>query len=117
MTAAASGIEPPPAVAVLTLAGWQAWTGALVASAVLGLGYGVFVSVDLALMVDVLPAAADRGKDLGLINVANTLPQVLAPVLAAPLVVHLGGYRTLFVFAALIVLAGAVLVFRIKSVR
>lgn len=111
----ASGVSM--AVAVLMLAGWQTWTGAIVAAAVLGLGYGVFVSVDLALMIDVLPAAADRGKDLGLINIANSLPQVLAPVLAAPLVVHLGGYRTLFVFAALVVLAGAVLVFRIKYVR
>lgn len=103
--------------ATVLLASWQTWPGALVAVVILGLGYGVFASVDLALMVDVLPTAADRGKDLGVINIANSLPQVLAPVIAAPVVRELGGYTTLYLVAAAIAAAGAVLVFRIKSVR
>ncbi|MGW0992092.1 MFS transporter [Streptomyces sp. NPDC002523] len=104
------------AVATAALAGWQTWPGAIVAAAVLGIGFGVFTSVDFALMTDVLPTALDRGKDLGVINVANALPQVAAPALAAPIVTYLGGYQVLYLVAAAIGLAGAVLVGRIRGV-
>ncbi|MFF8862366.1 MFS transporter [Streptomyces sp. NPDC015139] len=105
------------AVATALLAGLQTWPGAIMAAAVLGVGFGVFTSVDFALMTDVLPKALDRGKDLGVINVANALPQVAAPALAAPIVTHLGGYRALYLFSAVVGLAGAVLVNRIRGVR
>ncbi|MBT2505073.1 MFS transporter [Streptomyces sp. ISL-98] len=104
------------AAATAMLAGWQTWTGALVAAALLGVGFGVFTSVDFALMTDVLPAAAHRGKDLGIINIANALPQVAAPAVAAPIVTHLGGYTTLYLVAAGVGLVGAVLVVRIRGV-
>ncbi|MFG2285428.1 MFS transporter [Streptomyces sp. NPDC048595] len=104
------------AVATGLLAVWQTWPGAVCAAALLGLGFGVFTSVDLALMTEVLPAAAHRGKDLGIINVANSLPQVAAPALAAPIVGHLGGYRALYGVAAAIGLVGALLVRRIRGV-
>jgi len=103
-------------VATGLLAGWQTWPGALCAAALLGVGFGVFTSVDFALMTQVLPTAADRGKDLGVINIANALPQVAAPVLAAPIVQHLGGYRVLYGVAAGIGLLGALLVRRIRGV-
>jgi MFS family permease len=104
------------AVAALLLAAFPTWPGALAAAAVLGLGFGVYTSVDFALMTEVLPNSDDRGKDLGVINVANALPQVLAPVLAAPIVTYLGGYPVLYGLAAVVGLAGAVLVYRIRSV-
>ncbi|MGC9542796.1 MFS transporter [Streptomyces sp. UG1] len=104
------------AAATALLAAWQTWAGALVVAALLGVALGVFMSVDFALMTDVLPKAMDRGKDLGVINVANALPQVAAPALAAPIVTHLGGYRMLYAVAAVIGLAGAVLVGRIRGV-
>jgi MFS family permease len=103
--------------AALILAGWPTWTGALLAAAILGLGFGVYTSVDFALMTEVLPAAVDRGKDLGMINIANALPQVIAPALAAPIVTHLGGYPVLYTVTAGFALSGAVLVYRIRSVR
>ncbi|MEV7526365.1 MFS transporter [Streptomyces sp. NPDC091371] len=102
--------------ATLQLAVWQTWTGAVVASLVLGLGFGVYTSVDFALLTDVLPTAEDRGRDLGVINIANALPQVLAPVIAAPVVTHFGGYTALYAFAGALALAGSVLVRRIRSV-
>ncbi|MFE0255910.1 MFS transporter [Streptomyces sp. NPDC059010] len=104
------------AAATALLAVWQTWPGAIVVAALLGVALGVFMSVDFALMTDVLPKAKDRGKDLGIINVANALPQVAAPALAAPIVTHLGGYRVLYAVAAVIGLAGAVLVGRIRGV-
>jgi MFS family permease len=105
------------AVAAGILAAAQTWTGAVVAASVLGLGFGVYTSVDFALLTEVLPAAVDRAKDLGLINIANSLPQVLAPAIAAPVVTHLGGYSVLYGIAAALGLAGAVLVYRIRGVR
>jgi len=104
------------AVATALLAVWQTWPSAIIVAALLGVGLGVFMSVDFALMTDVLPKALDRGKDLGVINVANALPQVAAPALAAPIVTHLGGYRVLYWVAAVVGLAGAVLVDRIRGV-
>lgn len=109
-----SGVLMAAATALLSV--WQTWPSAIVAAAVLGIGLGVFMSVDFALMTDVLPRALDRGKDLGVINVANALPQVAAPALAAPIVTHLGGYRVLYGVAAVVGLAGAVLVGRIRGV-
>lgn len=104
------------AVSALILAFWPTWTGALLGSAVLGVGYGAYLAVDFALLTQVLPSSASRGKDLGVINVANSLPQVIAPIIAFPLVAHLGGYVTLYVVAAVIGLLGAVFVVKIKGV-
>jgi MFS family permease len=103
--------------AAMTLAVWPVWPVALVAAAVLGIGFGAYTSVDFALLTQVLPAAVDRGKDLGVLNIASALPQVLAPVLAAPIVTSLGGYSTLYGASAVVGLAGAVLVYRIRSVK
>jgi MFS family permease len=104
------------ALAALILAFEPTWTGALVGAAVLGIGYGAYLAVDFALLTQVLPSAASRGKDLGVINVANSLPQVIAPVIALPLVTVFGGYVTLYVVAAVIGLLGAVFVVKIKGV-
>ncbi|POH57086.1 MFS transporter [Arthrobacter glacialis] len=104
------------ALAALILAFAPTWTGALIGAAVLGIGYGAYLAVDFALLTQVLPHAESRGKDLGVINVANSLPQVIAPLIAWPLVTILGGYVTLYVAAAIIGLLGAVFVVKIKGV-
>jgi MFS family permease len=105
------------AAGALLLAIWPTWTASLVAAALLGIGYGVYMAVDTALVTEVLPAAADRGKDLGIVNIANAAPQVLAPALAAPIVAGLGGYPVLYGLTAAVTLAGALLVLPIRSVR
>jgi len=105
------------AAGAVLLAVRPTWTASLVAAALLGIGYGVYMAVDTALVTQVLPAAADRGKDLGIVNIANAAPQVLAPALAAPVVAGLGGYSTLYALTALVTIAGAVLVLPIRSVR
>ena len=42
------------------------------------------------------PRPPTAARDLGVINIANSLPQVLGPVIAAPIVTTLGGYPVLF---------------------
>ena len=76
--------------AALLLARLADLAGALVAAAMLGAGFGVYRRVDAALITQVLPTAEDRAKDLGIINIANSAPQVLGPALAAPIVVAPG---------------------------
>ncbi|MEV6596190.1 MFS transporter [Actinoplanes sp. NPDC051346] len=104
------------AAAAVLLALWPTWPGALIAAAVLGLGFGVYLSVDQALITQVLPAARDRARDLGVINIANSAPQVLGPALAFPIVAYLGGYPVLFLTVAAVTVLGSVLVTRIRSV-
>lgn len=92
------------------------------AAIVMGAGFGAYTAVDLALISRVLPRAEDRAKDLGVVNIANTLPQVMAPVMAGVVITLLksSGYATaysvLYVAAAVMTLLGAVLVMRIRSV-
>jgi MFS family permease len=88
---------------------------AYAAAVILGIGFGAYQAVDFAMITQVLPAARDRGKDLGVINIANALPQVLAPAVAAGvLAIHLG-YRGLYILAAVVSVLGSVLVVRIRS--
>ena len=104
------------AVAAVILAFWPTWTGAIVAAVILGLGFGVYLSVDQALITQVLPAADDRARDLGVINIANSAPQVLGPAIAFPLVSYMGGYPVLYLAAAAVTILGSVLVTRIRSI-
>ncbi|MGW3497686.1 MFS transporter [Streptomyces sp. NPDC001020] len=104
------------AAAAVLLALLHTWPSALTAAAVLGAGYGIYLAVDQALVTQVLPEAADRAKDLGVINIANSGPQVLAPALASPIITHLGGYTSLYATAALGIFIGGLLVNRIRSV-
>jgi MFS family permease len=104
------------AVPAVMLALWPSWPVAIASAAIMGLGFGVYLSVDQALVTQVLPSPAGRAKDLGIINIANSGPQVLAPAIAAPLVSQLGGYPTLFLSVAVITVLGSAFVWKIRSV-
>lgn len=89
----------------------------LVYAVVAGLGRGVYLAVDTALMIDVLPEALTTGRDLAVLGLAQVLPQTLAPVLAALVLSVTGGaYGGLFVLAVVLVLVSLVPVLRIRSV-
>jgi MFS family permease len=94
------------------------WPALMVAYAFHGLGAGIYFAVDIALVTQVLPSARDAGKDLGIINLSNTVPQIIAPVIA---VVLLGAaradFRMLFLLAAAVCCGGAVMVLPIRGVR
>jgi len=61
------------ACAALLLAFTKEFNVAVIAAVILGLGYGWYLAVDQALITQVLPAAVDRARDLGVINIANSL--------------------------------------------
>jgi MFS family permease len=105
------------ALSFLILAFFQTWPAVELAGAVLGLGFGAYLGVDLALITQVLPSANARGKDLGVINLANAFPQVVGVTMAAFVVNTFHSYTVLFALAAVLAVLGAVLIQRIKSVR
>ena len=82
-----------------------------------GAGYGIYIAVDQALNVDVLPSQEEAGKDLGILNLANTVGQVLAPVVVGAIVLATGSYAALFPIAVVAVLLGAVFIMLIRRVK
>lgn len=92
----------------------------VVAAVVAGLAMGVYLAVDQALIAEVLPSRADVAKDMGVLHLANVLPQTLVPV-TAPLFLMIGGgmenYPALFLGGAIIAIIGAVVNQFIRSVR
>lgn len=101
--------------AALTLAISPTWTAALAAAALLGLGYGAFLSVDQALTTDVLPDPRTRARDLGLINAAQHLP--IAPLVGFAVLTSTGDdYRVLYLASAVVMALGVWSVTRIKAV-
>ncbi|GEL45613.1 MFS transporter [Cellulomonas hominis] len=98
---------------------WRTETGMLVMAAVLGLGYGCYMSIDMALMTQVLPnKGANAGKDMGVLTIATNLPQMLTqPLVAILLAISSGSYVIIFVWAIILVFSSAFMVMPIKSVK
>lgn len=110
------------AVAMIVLAFARTQSQATVAAIIMGAGFGAYTAVDLALISRVLPNAEDRARDLGVINIANALPQVLAPLIASVMITALKStsydfaYQVLYLAAAVVTVLGAVLVVKVKGV-
>ncbi|MGW6536897.1 MFS transporter [Streptomyces sp. NPDC055051] len=105
------------AVALLIPAVSTSWAAMLAFSIVNGLGFGCYMAVDTALVTMVLPKAEDAARDMGVLNVANAGPQIVAPFVASAVVSIGGGYTPLFLVAAVLSVLGALAVRPIRSVR
>jgi MFS family permease len=106
-------------VGLWLIASSHSFTVLLLGVGLVGMGHGVYEGVDLALVTDVLPdRARHAAKDLGLLNIANTLPQVIAP-LAAPAILEIsrGDYTLLFAVAGTVSVLGSVFLVPLKKVR
>jgi MFS family permease len=90
---------------------------ALVASALMGGGFGAYMAVDQALITQVLPDAESRAKDLGIMNIGSIVPPTLAPLIAGFIITSAGGYPLLFIAVGATAAVGAALTYRIRSVR
>lgn len=92
----------------------------IVAMIVLGVGKSLIYALTTALAASVLPDRTSAAKDMGIIQVANSLPQSLAPALA-PLFLMIGGgtsnYAAVFIAAALFAAAGTLAILPIRHVR
>jgi len=71
-------------VAALGLVGMalaQDWTQGAVAFAIHSTGWSVFLALHAGFAMQLLPDPRRRGRDLGLLNLTNTLPKLLGPAL------------------------------------
>lgn len=104
-------------IALLLVAFVPSWPTVLLVAVVFGIGFGIYLSSDIALATQVLPEAQSQGKDLGIITAANILPELLFPVISFIAFGIFHGYAALFSIAALATLIGAICILPIKSVR
>lgn len=104
-------------LAALIIAFVPELTITFVAAGLLGLGYGCFMAVDQALATQVLPNSHTRGKDLGIMNIATTVPQAVAPLLGSWLVAIFAGFMGLFIVSALAAVLGGFAIMPVKKVR
>ncbi len=93
------------------------WPTMIVAQAINGIVFGMYLSVDQALMSRVLPKVENAARDLGILNIANAGPQAIAPFVASLIITFLGGYHSLFLFGIVVVVLGALTVRQIRSVN
>ncbi len=98
------------------------WVMVAIAGTIIGVGFTIFYSLGLTMISQILPSSASRGKDLGVINIASTLPQIILPGAGA---VVLGffdaaspaGFQILFGAGLVFLLCGIWLLMKIRSVR
>jgi len=105
-------------LAMFVIAIASSFNGFLVGMAISGLGFGMYMAVDLALVVDVLPDMDHAAKDLGVLNIAGALPSSIAPAIA-PAILAIGGgsYGVLYAVAGLCAIIGAFAILPVQRVR
>jgi MFS family permease len=94
------------------------WPGPLIAQILFGIGLGLYSTVDIALVAEVLPERASAGRDLGVMNLAITLPQVAAPLIGLGVLVAFDGeLRWVFAISTVFALMGAGAIMGIRRVK
>jgi len=99
----------------------EAWSGGIAAAILIGafagLAFGIYIPVDQALFIDVLPDQRAAGRDLGVANLGSSLGQALGPLLASLVVVLTGGYLGIWIVAFVLVGFAAVAIVPVKGVK
>ncbi|NLG46194.1 MFS transporter [Gordonia sp. (in: high G+C Gram-positive bacteria)] len=112
LTAVAACIQ---ACAGVVIVAHTTFTATLIAAALMGIGYGAFMTTGLAFATDLLPHEEDHGRDLGIVNVSAALGQLLGPMLGAGLVAAVGGFWLVFVTGSVLSVAGGLMTLRAKE--
>lgn len=107
------------AIGLLAIAASPPWPVVVAAFILFHVGLTAFLSVDFAMVTQLLSANRKRGELLGVMNLTNTIPSILIPSLtllvtranAAP------DWPLLFGIAGLLALAATTIVSRIKTIR
>lgn len=106
--------------AALIIAGTAtSFTQFVVAWLVFAVGQAMYLTVDLALCASVLPNAKDVGKDMGVFQLALSIPNIAVP-LVAPAILAIGSghnYLLLWGMCAILCALGAVAVYQVKTAR
>lgn len=79
--------------------------------------YGMYMAVDTALFIDVLPDPEAAGRDLGVANVATNIGQMLAPMVAGQVVAVTAGYDALFIMSVASAVIAALAIIPVRKIR
>lgn len=94
------------------------WPAILVAAAIFGAGFGLYLGVDIALAVRILPSKGARGKDLGIIYASIYFALIASPILGGTVLnASSNNFALIFAIAALSSVLASLLILPIKSVR
>lgn len=88
-----------------------------VQAAVSGLAYGIFIPIDQALFIDVLPDVKSAGRDLGVAQLGFNLGQAIGPIAAGIVVSMTGGYLGVWVTGIVVVSLAALAILPVKGAR
>lgn len=105
------------AIATAGLVGMAAahgWTEAAGAFGVFALGWGVFMPLQATYAMQLLPDPAWRGRDLGIVNLANTAPALIGPALVWSLADR-GDFDLLLLVLAATTAAGGLLTLAVRT--
>lgn len=107
------------AAGLLLIANAMSYSAFLVGMGITGIGHGIYLGVDLALVSEILRARThESGKDLGVLNIANTLPQIITPAIGSFVLLRGGGdFNPLFIVAATAAALSAIAILPVRSVR
>jgi MFS family permease len=113
------GLLPPVPLFIF----FQSKYYALIAGAFFGIGYGAYISVDLALTADVLPPTDEAGKFFGIWSAMGILPQVIGISIGGVILQllrglpnHLG-YTTLFIVTIAYFALGTLVIKQVRGVK
>lgn len=104
-----TGASASAAAGLLVMAVAGGLAPALAGYVLFGLSASVFLSLHSAQMLRVVPRARNRGRDLGLFNLTNTVPSLVMPWLTFALVPGFGFNGLFVVLAACALLASGLL--------
>ncbi|NWB95744.1 MFS transporter [Pseudomonas gingeri] len=96
---------------------YPTYNGMLAFGILNSLGFGCYMAVDAALATEVLPDPTSQARDLGIMNIASAAAQVVSPLIASLIIVHLGGYASLLICSASFALLSALSVYGVKGVK
>jgi MFS family permease len=105
------------AAGLATMAMAAGWWPAALGYGLFAMAYFMFITVHAAFAVQLLPSPRHRGRDLGILNLTNTVPSVIAPLLAMLLLSGPGGYRALLLVLALLAALGTGAAMMVRSRR
>ncbi|HEY0164570.1 MAG TPA: MFS transporter [Sphingomicrobium sp.] len=98
------------ALGLLIMAWQEQLAVAMIGYAIFGCATASFLALHSAFSMQLLPSPARHGRDLGVLNLTNTLPNLIAPALAIWLVPGRGFTLLLTVLAVLMMVAGLCIV-------
>jgi MFS family permease len=104
-------------IGLVAMATASGWLQAAIGYGAFAATYSVFVALHAAFTMQLLPSPEHRGRDLGVFNLTNTLPNVAGPALALLLVRGDSTFPLLWAAAALLCGIGGGLLLLVRGQR